>query len=154
MIKRLLGRHKKLDSEELTQKLLRQSEEQMKKGESRQAIEQKLALVEIDHKDPDVLAKQSAYLRATQAMGFIFLERNEKGTKFENEGQIDKAIQLYEANVADEYMGQHPYERLRIIYRKRNDYTNAIRVCQAAVNCPFMDYKKKIHFQKWIDKMS
>ncbi|MEM7348190.1 MAG: hypothetical protein AAF485_28505, partial [Chloroflexota bacterium] len=36
-----------------------------------------------------------------------------------------------EANITDKFIGKHPYNRLRIIYTKRKDYHNAIRVCQA-----------------------
>jgi hypothetical protein len=64
------------------------------------------------------------------------VDRNLTGRKLEEQGKIEKAIVLYEANVSDQFRGTHPYDRLRIIYSKRQDYTNAARVCRAFLNVP------------------
>jgi len=58
----------------------------------------------------------------------IMVERNNKGIKYEKKGKIDEAIELYEMNVKDEFDGTHPYDRLSIIYRKRKQYDDEIRV--------------------------
>jgi hypothetical protein len=60
--------------------------------------------------------------------------REHEVTRLEKAGEVDAAIRLYEAIIADDYKkGGWPYERLRIIYRKRKDYENALRICRAAV---------------------
>lgn len=61
------------------------------------------------------------------------LERNLKGIQFEREGQIDKAIELYEANIMENFEGNYPYDRLAIIYRKRDRIDDEIRVLEKAI---------------------
>jgi hypothetical protein len=46
----------------------------------------------------------------------VLVDRNLDGKQAEREGREADAVRLYEANVADEFMGSHPYERLLIIY--------------------------------------
>ena len=59
--------------------------------------------------------------------------RNINGTKYEKEGKVDLAIKLYEKNISENFNGSHPYNRLAIIYRKRKDYQNEIRVLNKAI---------------------
>lgn len=61
------------------------------------------------------------------------VERNLKGSQFEKDGQIDKAVRLYERNVQENFEGNHPYDRLAIIYRKRNQIDDEIRVLEKAI---------------------
>lgn len=49
----------------------------------------------------------------------IMVNRNLKGIKLEKKGNIEDAVKLYEQNVADEFDGTHPYNRLAIMYRKK-----------------------------------
>jgi glycosyltransferase involved in cell wall biosynthesis len=70
-----------------------------------------------------------AGLRAQFREGMLY--RNWKGASFEREERIDEAIGLYEENVADRFTGWTPYQRLRILYSRRRDYDNALRVCAA-----------------------
>lgn len=58
----------------------------------------------------------------------VMLDRNLFGQALEKAGRIDEAIALYEANVADQFGGSHPYERLGVIYRKRGDTVNEMRI--------------------------
>lgn len=48
------------------------------------------------------------------------VERNLEGQKLEKMGLIENAIEYYLANVNDRFNGNHPYDRLTTIYRKRN----------------------------------
>ncbi|WP_413538709.1 tetratricopeptide repeat protein [Enterococcus malodoratus] len=64
----------------------------------------------------------------------LFVENNLKGIELEKNGKIDEAIKLYENNVKNSFDGNHPYDRLAIIYRKRKDYNNEIRVLQSAID--------------------
>ena len=61
------------------------------------------------------------------------VERNLKGVELEKSGQVDKAIKLYERNVGENFEGNHPYDRLAIIYRKRDLIDDEIRVLEKAV---------------------
>lgn len=63
----------------------------------------------------------------------IMLDRNLKGKNLERRGAVDDAIKLYEANVADKFSGDFPYQRLRVIYTDQKRYADAIRVCEAFV---------------------
>lgn len=63
----------------------------------------------------------------------IIVNKNVKGTELEKQSKVDEAIALYESNVADFADTPHPYDRLRIIYTKRKQYSEAIRVCQAYI---------------------
>ncbi len=67
------------------------------------------------------------------------VDRNLAGIHLERSGAIDRAIVLYEANVAESFIGSHPYERLRILYTKQHDYANALRVCRAYLALPLRD---------------
>ena len=61
------------------------------------------------------------------------VERNLKGIELEKTGEIDKAIQLYELNIAEDFTGSHPYNRLAIIYSRRKQVANEIRVLNRAI---------------------
>ena len=63
----------------------------------------------------------------------IQVDRNLEGIKLEKEGEIEKAIRLYEKNVEEDFEGSHPYDRLAIIYRKRGEYEEEIRVLRKAI---------------------
>lgn len=60
-------------------------------------------------------------------------ELNEKGMEYESIGDIDNAIICYEENIKNEFAGSHPYRRLAIIYRRKKDYVNEIRVLEKAL---------------------
>lgn len=61
------------------------------------------------------------------------VERNLKGIQLEKDGQVDEAIKLYERNIEENFEGNHPYDRLAIIYRKRNEIGDEIRVLGKAI---------------------
>jgi len=61
------------------------------------------------------------------------LERNLKGIELEKSGDIEKAIILYEENILENFEGNHPYDRLAIIYKKQNNLDNEIRVLEKAI---------------------
>ena len=77
--------------------------------------------------------------------------------KIEKE-DINLAIAIYEKQVEGGFDGSNPYRRLSIIYRKRKDFDNEIRVLTKAVkvfkklNRP--DAKKKLQdFQNRLEKV-
>lgn len=63
----------------------------------------------------------------------VMVDRNLNGKTLETKGEVDKAIALYEENVSDLFEGNYPYDRLRVIYTKRNQFAEAIRVCRTFV---------------------
>lgn len=77
-------------------------------------------------------SKLSKYPKSSSLPRDSAVWRNIRGMELEDAGKTDEAIRLYEMNVSDHDIGSHPYERLRIIYTKRRDYADAIRVCQVA----------------------
>jgi tetratricopeptide (TPR) repeat protein len=60
-------------------------------------------------------------------------ERNLKGSEFEKIGNIEKAIELYEENVKENFKGNHPYDRLATIYKNQLDLDNEIRILEKAI---------------------
>lgn len=102
---------------------------ELKRGVPRQVIWNQLTAMKLKG-----LANLTARAEAESAVAKVMVDRNLKGKDLEKRGKIDQAIPLYEANLVDRFGGTHPYERLRIIYTKRQDYRNAIRVCQAYID--------------------
>lgn len=60
-------------------------------------------------------------------------ERNLLGIELENKGKVDEAIKLYEQNAKENFEGNHPYDRLAIIYRRRNQLDEEIIVLEKAI---------------------
>ena len=61
-----------------------------------------------------------------------WVTRNSKGIDLEKKCKVDKAIELYEKNIEEEFDGTHPYTRLAIIYRKKGLLKDEIRVLEKA----------------------
>jgi len=62
------------------------------------------------------------------------VDRNLKGKEYEQTGEVILAIKKYEENVKERFEGSHPYNRLAIIYRKKKDYDNEIRILNIAIH--------------------
>ncbi len=60
--------------------------------------------------------------------------RNNSGIDLEKSGKIDDAIIVYEENVNDNVVATHSYDRLMIIYRRRKNYINEIRIIKTAID--------------------
>lgn len=58
---------------------------------------------------------------------------NNLGIALERAGDIDGAVACYEKNIALGYPATHAFERLRIIYKRRRDVVNELRVLRAGV---------------------
>lgn len=63
-----------------------------------------------------------------------FFEINEEGKKYEKKGEIESAIKTYEIGLQLNTDTPHTYKRLAILYRKRNDIENEIRVINSALS--------------------
>ena len=62
-----------------------------------------------------------------------WFKRNAIGEQKESEGKFEDAIRLYEANVEEGADTLFPYERLVILYKRRHDERNEIRVLKKAI---------------------
>lgn len=74
----------------------------------------------------------------------VLVDRNLDGKQAERERREEDAVRLYEANVADEFMGSHPYERLLIIYCRTGRAEDAARVAQACLRHVRMGEEDKL----------
>ena len=78
----------------------------------------------------------------------------EQARECEQEGDLDKALPLYEALIYDGFQGTLPYDRLRIIYTRQKRFEDAIRVCEAYVALKDRAHgQDKAHFQHHQDKL-
>ncbi|GGI64707.1 hypothetical protein ACFQOY_13860 [Enterococcus alcedinis] len=62
------------------------------------------------------------------------VENNLKGIDLEKQGDVNGAIALYEENVAARFIGNHPYDRLVIIYKRLKKIDDAKRVLNIAID--------------------
>ena len=76
----------------------------------------------------------------------IMVDRNNKGIELEKKGDIENAIKLYEQNVADEFFGTHPYDRLAIIYRKRKQFNDEIRILKRKISIFEKINQEELHY--------
>jgi hypothetical protein len=81
------------------------------------------------------------------------VSRNLKGIELEKVGHEESARILYEKNLAESFDGSHPFDRLRVIYTRRKQYDQAIRVCQAFLSLNQPDTKKNAHFTKHLESL-
>lgn len=61
-------------------------------------------------------------------------DRYGKGIKYEKQGKIDKAIELYKMSIKDDFEYGSPYNRLMILYRRKKDYINEIRIIEKYIS--------------------
>lgn len=57
---------------------------------------------------------------------------NNEGIALEKDGKEDEAIAVYEQNVARKSKARHSYDRLLVLYKKRKDKDNELRIAKVA----------------------
>lgn len=72
----------------------------------------------------------------------------EKAESLDENGRYDEAIVLYEQCVTSQYKDKKPYDRLIILYRKKRQKENEIRVLELAVKMFKFDEKYQIRLEK------
>ncbi len=88
----------------------------------------------------DIIAKHDSRSQATLSSNTHLsklkdpADINLKAMELEKRGDVDTAIMLYEKNVSHHFDGNFPYDRLAIIYRKKKDYDNEIRILETAID--------------------
>ena len=60
-------------------------------------------------------------------------EKNRNARQAEQEGDLNKAVKLYEQNIKENYADEFAFERLMIIYRKEKEYKNELRVIERGI---------------------
>jgi hypothetical protein len=111
----------------------------------------------------ELLAFMHACVDEADRLSDTMVDRNRKGSDHEKNGEIEAAIEEYELNISEWFDGDHPYERLRVIYNRRKQYEDALRVCKAFIcmslrmqelGSPRVDLEpKRNHFQDWIHRL-
>jgi tetratricopeptide (TPR) repeat protein len=81
------------------------------------------------------------------------VKRNLMGIELEKMGKTDEAIKLYEQNVREDFEGSHPYNRLSIIYRKRGQFDEEIRILEKAILIHKDDGHKLEKFKERLEKV-
>lgn len=61
-------------------------------------------------------------------------ELNNLGKSYEESGDIEAAIQVYEENISLGYPATHSYQRLMTLYRKSKEYSKEIKVIKKAIS--------------------
>lgn len=60
-------------------------------------------------------------------------DRNDEARLAEQEGDLSKAVKLYEQNIKEDYADEFAFDRLMIIYRKQKDYRDELRVIKRGI---------------------
>lgn len=93
-----------------------------------------------------------AHNRAWEKRYSVLIAYQEKGTQYEKQGKIDDAINEYNKAIdygfrfTDDFGVNHFFhsiERLMILYRKRKDYDNELRIIDLALNDELSDNDRK-----------
>jgi hypothetical protein len=138
--------------------LRREVEAQLAAGQSRQAIFNRVERegLELEQQPPTPQIKARLY-----ALDILYAELRDElinplktGKALEMAGQVDEAMVYYETAVADQVPNRFPYEHLRVIYVRRQQYDDARRICLAATQNPFMDEKAQAHFRAWAERFT
>jgi len=81
----------------------------------------------LDPNERDRIGTEDDPLRGFEAA----MERHIQAERSLQNGDLDEAIRLYEASVAEEFVGSHPYKRLSSLHERRHDYEEALQVSEA-----------------------
>jgi len=75
---------------------------------------------------------------------------NNLGIQQEKDGKIDEAIATYEENVKIGYPAHHAYKRLMVLYSKRHDKANELRITKLAVE----KFPDELEYIKRLEKLT
>ncbi len=129
---------------------------QISQGETRQAIlkawQAAMESLEQAPPTPETKGKLRAYDLLHGDLRTELGRNLNAGRALEMAGQVDEAIAYYETAVADQMSTRFPYEHLRIIYSQREKLQDALRICQTALQNPFLTEKDHAHFQTWAER--
>lgn len=101
------------------------------------------------------LEKAAEEYKAKEQRLYDAARLNNEGMAAEKSGDIENAISLYERNIlSDTYFTLHPYHRLCVLYRRRKDFDNEIRVIETALSRfdPKSESKERLLFARRLEK--
>lgn len=75
--------------------------------------------------EDDIVLEEAPYSEASRLIKL--------GIDLEKEKMIDESISVYEKAIVSQLPVTHPYNRLMILYRKKKDYENEIRIINIAI---------------------
>lgn len=78
-------------------------------------------------------------------------ERNLIAGQLENEGKTEEAIGLYEQNVKGDFVGEYPYWRLAVLYRRKGQHDDEIRVIKKGISSVTSDSQRD-YLRKRLEK--
>jgi hypothetical protein len=96
-------------------------------GGSPPSTEEQAPLYGLDESERERIGTEEDPLHNFEAA----MQRNEEAERAVYNGDPERAIQLYETSIAEEFVGSHPYERLASLYERRHNPAEALRVCEA-----------------------
>lgn len=96
-------------------------------------LEGKASIMIPDEDYEEACAVRETVIREEQRL-YDTARLNNEGIALEKEGRIEEAIKVYEQNIQIGYPATHSYERLMMLYRKRKDYGDEIRVARLAID--------------------
>ncbi len=124
-----------MNKEPLGRKYKRLSSEfEQKRYNTKEEINRLKEFFENPQYEPNPVEEIRLHNRRLGEILSIMVDRNNKGIELEKKRDIESAIKLYEQNVADEFFGTYPYDRLAIIYRKRKQFDNEIRILKRKIS--------------------
>lgn len=77
---------------------------------------------------------------------------NNEGIRLEKEGKEEEAICVYEKNIIRKCTARHSYDRLLVLYKKRKDSNNELRIAKIASSIFPQELKYKTRFENLIDR--
>jgi hypothetical protein len=81
-----------------------------------------------------------------------WFKRNAIGEQKESEGKFDDAIRVYEENVEEGADTLFPYERLVILYNRKHDRRNEIRILKQALS-KLRERSQKRRLDQYLDRL-
>ena len=143
-----------MNKEPLGRKYKRLSSEfEKQRYNTKEEVRQLKKFFENPQYEPNPVEEIRLHNRRLSEILCIMVNRNNKGIELEKKGDIENAIKLYEQNVADEFFGTYPYDRLTIIYRKRKQFDDEIRIIKEAIEIiGDTKYKERLEKAKILKK--
>lgn len=133
-----------LETKQSRVRVARESLEQLKAMRQRYPS---LILQELEAVEAELLRLESEVQHCDYA---AMADGNQKGQSLEKEGRVDEAVTVYERLLAQGVDTPFTYRRLAILYRKRKDAENEMRVLDAACqNVPSTNLK---HHQWFVER--
>lgn len=105
--------------------------------------------IEVPYQDYADARRIAGEIRRRDELMYRTVARNNFGHKSETNGRIEDAVAAYEENIAEGYAATFSFDRLMVIYHKRRDYANEVRVINRALEV-FNAANHKADVERWL----